>query len=239
MPPYLPQYPLGDTFADLPDFIKTLLFSGWRMVLRAVASLLSYEAERRRIGDAGSRTPQKRGKRRYFRHTTDRPHRAAQLRFIRRDGEPAKTTNFALVYASPTLAATIGSAAAAAGTTTAALEAAIAEECWRRFAELSLGRFAETTGAAERWYRAAPVLLNMLDPHRRPTVGRGCGTGPQNRARWVRQPPRGRLQRAPRRAGLFFDLGVSPREPRFTVGSDIRDAVIYLYWVGAECSVKR
>ena len=170
VPPCLPYHPLGGPFADVPDFTKTLLFSGWRMVPRAVASLLSYEAERRTIGDAGSRTSKEEGERRYFRDASDRPHPAAQLRFTRRDGEPAKMTNFALIYPSLTLAAAVNPAAATAGATAGDLEAAVAAACRTRFNELSLGRFAESTGASERWYWAAPVLLDALDGERRSTV---------------------------------------------------------------------
>lgn len=48
IPPALPYYQLGGAFAEpaLTRFTKRLIFSHWRMVPRAVASLLSYEAER-------------------------------------------------------------------------------------------------------------------------------------------------------------------------------------------------
>jgi hypothetical protein len=50
VPPACPEYPLAGAFAEQKGFSKTLLFSQWRMVPRAVSALLSYEAERRTVG---------------------------------------------------------------------------------------------------------------------------------------------------------------------------------------------
>lgn len=49
IPPSLPYYNLGDPYSDqaLKKFTKRLVFSSWRMVPRMVASLTSYEAERK------------------------------------------------------------------------------------------------------------------------------------------------------------------------------------------------
>jgi hypothetical protein len=49
LPPAMPYYELGEPFASLAreGVTKRLLFSAWKVVPRAVASLLSYEAERR------------------------------------------------------------------------------------------------------------------------------------------------------------------------------------------------
>lgn len=50
VPPAKVEYPLGGVFAKQQGYSKTLLFSQWRMVPRAIATLLSYEVERRTIG---------------------------------------------------------------------------------------------------------------------------------------------------------------------------------------------
>ena len=49
IPPALPYYKLGGPFSEpgLQNFTKRLIFSSWRVVPRAIASLLSYEVERR------------------------------------------------------------------------------------------------------------------------------------------------------------------------------------------------
>ena len=47
VPPSLPDYPLQGSFENQQDFSKTLLFSSWAMVPRALSGLISYESERR------------------------------------------------------------------------------------------------------------------------------------------------------------------------------------------------
>ena len=47
VPPTLPHYPLVGCFENQQEFSKTLLFSSWAMVPRALSGLISYEAERR------------------------------------------------------------------------------------------------------------------------------------------------------------------------------------------------
>jgi hypothetical protein len=49
VPPAQPTYPLTGVFAGRRGFTKTLLFSNYRMVPRSIATLMSYEAERRVI----------------------------------------------------------------------------------------------------------------------------------------------------------------------------------------------
>ncbi|MDF1822280.1 MAG: DEAD/DEAH box helicase [Alcanivoracaceae bacterium] len=47
IPPSLPHYPLEGSFLGQEDFTKSLLFSSWALVPRALSGLISYEAERR------------------------------------------------------------------------------------------------------------------------------------------------------------------------------------------------
>lgn len=49
VPPSLPHYPLEGSFKGQENFSKTLLFSSWAIVPRALSSLISYEAERRLV----------------------------------------------------------------------------------------------------------------------------------------------------------------------------------------------
>ena len=49
VPPSLPHYPLEASFRGQGNFSKTLLFSSWAIVPRALSSLISYEAERRLV----------------------------------------------------------------------------------------------------------------------------------------------------------------------------------------------
>ena len=50
MPPSLPYYTPSGVFANQEDFSKILIFSAWEMVPRMIGSLISYEEERRTIG---------------------------------------------------------------------------------------------------------------------------------------------------------------------------------------------
>jgi len=47
VPPTMPYYPHVGSFADHENFSKSLLFSSWALVPRALSGLISYEAERR------------------------------------------------------------------------------------------------------------------------------------------------------------------------------------------------
>jgi hypothetical protein len=59
IPPSLGYYALEGPFAapELANVTKRLVFSSWHMVPRAVASLVSYEAERRMMSSADARAP--------------------------------------------------------------------------------------------------------------------------------------------------------------------------------------
>ena len=58
LPPALPQTELGGAYADAAGFTKRLIFSGWGVVPKAVAGLVSYEFERRNHGaNASYRQP--------------------------------------------------------------------------------------------------------------------------------------------------------------------------------------
>lgn len=50
MPPSFPYYPPSGVFANQENFSKILVFSAWEMVPRMIGSLISYEEERRTIG---------------------------------------------------------------------------------------------------------------------------------------------------------------------------------------------
>ena len=79
-------------------------------------------------------------------------------------------TNFALTYPSLTLADAVDPAAAPGGATAADLEAAAAAACRVQFAALGLEDLVDPAGASERWYWAAPLLMDVRDDDRRPVV---------------------------------------------------------------------
>lgn len=53
IPPTLPYWPLEGPFEGKQAFTKTLLFSAWNVVPEVVSAILSYEAERRMVGQGG------------------------------------------------------------------------------------------------------------------------------------------------------------------------------------------
>ena len=95
IPPSLPYYEPGAPYDDpkLAAFTKRLLFSAWTVVPKAVASLLSYEAERRVMA------------RRRRRNTVEeREKLRGLLRFARTKGRLVGMPVLALLYPSPALA---------------------------------------------------------------------------------------------------------------------------------------
>jgi len=52
LPPTVPYWPLGQVWKDNVGYSKKLVFSAWNVVPDAISALLSYEAERRMVGDA-------------------------------------------------------------------------------------------------------------------------------------------------------------------------------------------
>jgi len=92
IPPSAPHYPLQGAFAANRNFTKTLLFSAWAMVPRALSGLLSYEVERRLQKRKGSRS-------KYF---VEDKKRSVPL--IRLEGKNA-LTGWSLIYPSRVLAA--------------------------------------------------------------------------------------------------------------------------------------
>lgn len=175
VPPSLPYYSLSGVFAQSDGFSKTLIFSAWLMVPRMMASLLSYEVERRTIGAAASVEPQERERgepRTYFVPEGGRRHPVPQLVYRTEGGaEPANMTNFALLFPSLTLAAAFDpSEAIVSGKDRHTLEASMAQKCREWIDSLNLKRFERAEGESDRWYWAAPLLLDKLNPDYQPVL---------------------------------------------------------------------
>jgi len=91
IPPSAPHYPLEEAFAGNSEFSKTLLFSSWAMVPRAISGLVSYEMERRLQPRRGPKQP-------YF--TADKDRLSPPIRLT--DGSALE--GWSLVYPSLVLA---------------------------------------------------------------------------------------------------------------------------------------
>ena len=101
MPPSRPYYEMEGVYKNTEFSSKTLIFSAWEMVPRMLASLLSYEAERRTVGKL-AKDYQDRDVH-YF-YTGERRYPSARMNFSVRNGQPGAMTLFCLLYPSKFLA---------------------------------------------------------------------------------------------------------------------------------------
>jgi hypothetical protein len=175
VPPSLPYYPLSGAFAKSDGFSKTLVFSAWLMVPRMLASLLSYEVERRTIGSAASVEPQERdrGERRtYFALEGGRRHPVPQLVYRTEGGtEPANMTNFAVLFPSMTLASIFRPEKAIVSKMDRdSVVAELVQKCRELIDSLNLRRFESAEGESDRWYWAAPLLFDKLNHGSQPLL---------------------------------------------------------------------
>jgi hypothetical protein len=173
LPPALPYYQLAGAYAgvDAERLTKRLIFSSWHVVPKAVAALLSYEAERRMAGAvAGDER---------VNTIEERRKRQGRLRFSRGpEGVPASMSVLGLLYPGIVLAeAGDPLEIARRHGKWPAYEAVLADaERHVRGALEELPAFREATGSVDdkSWYWAASILLDL---HRHPDAARA----------WLRQ----------------------------------------------------
>lgn len=160
MPPSFPYYRLGSCYETCKDVTKRLLFSSWRIVPKVVATLVSYEAERRmfRLFESDpENTPEARAKRKGL----------LQFAFTdnRLTGMPAMT----LLYPSESLARlfdpllmmqTCHNDRDNGLETLDQVIERIKNELEELLANLNPGIRKDGTLEDESWYWAAPVLLD-------------------------------------------------------------------------------
>jgi hypothetical protein len=159
LPPSLPYYELGGPFRDLSttDLTKRLVFSAWNVVPKVIASLTSYEAERRMMtidNNHAENSPQAR-------------KRIKPLLQVKRAGDDfSGLSALTLLYPSPSLAR-LGDPREIARThspsgriiTRDTLLSAVRERIKVAMAPLVLDT--PTDGKEdERWYWVAPLLLD-------------------------------------------------------------------------------
>lgn len=102
VPPSFPYYKPQGVYKNAENFSKTLVFSSWEMVPRMIASLLSYESERRTTGKLASMS--KDTDAHYF-HKGEKRYPVARLNFsVGLDKKPRAMNLFCLLYPSQFLA---------------------------------------------------------------------------------------------------------------------------------------
>lgn len=103
IPPSRPYYALQGAYKNSHDFSKVLVFSSWEMVPRMIGAMISYEAERKTIGELykGADNISSKNKR----YSAKRRYPYPRLQFsLSAFGEPQRMTLFCLLYPSATLA---------------------------------------------------------------------------------------------------------------------------------------
>jgi hypothetical protein len=159
LPPTLPYWNLGGAFATAAeaDLTKRLVFSGWNVVPKAIASMMSYEVERRILRsfeEDPRNTPEARKRRRPL------------LRFQIDDGRPSGMPVLGWMYPSSSLVSLIDPAAAArCGRSDAEGVLREAENRIGPLLEPLFRRYATSQGSREdeAWYWAAPILLDLAE----------------------------------------------------------------------------
>ena len=165
VPPSLPCYTPSGAFEGTEGFSKTLIFSSWLMVPRMLSSLISYEVERKTVGNPASVDPQEKDARKYFHNKSERRHPIPQLVFSQKkaeDGESANNmSNFALLYPSQTLADAFDPTDAfIRGQSLAEVREEVASRIQKLIDDAELQNFSTSRGESDRWYWAAPLLLD-------------------------------------------------------------------------------
>lgn len=153
IPPSLPYWTLEGAYAEIPHFTKRLIFSSWKVAPKAIAGVLSYEAERRMLEARGETPPYSKL------YEAIRP----LLRFAERDGRLTAMSSFALLYPSPTWATQFDPLEEAASFASVPSAAEVLKLIETKVEQLLAPhvRAAPTSGAVDqRWYWTAPLLLD-------------------------------------------------------------------------------
>ncbi len=164
--PTLPYYELSGAFEGQKNFSKTLVFSSWVFVPRMIATLVSYEAERLTIGDKRSIGKQEQGQKRdrkYFQKGKEKRYPRPQLVFSGegKSRSAANMTNFCLLYPSPTLAELYHPKQnLVENKPIKEIRRSLCKKLKLLFQELNLKRFETEAGEPDRWYWAAPLLMD-------------------------------------------------------------------------------
>ena len=155
VPPSMPYYDLGGPFKGIKEFSKMLIFSSWEMVPRMVASLVSYESERRIADELRKNEKEVKyyssGKKRYP---------PARLNFSVSLGETKAMSLFSLIYPSESLADSFDPIVALnSGLTLKQIERNVRAQISERLSKLNFKK-AFLGREDSRWYYLAPMLMD-------------------------------------------------------------------------------
>ena len=176
VPPSKPYYEPQGIFKNAKSFSKILVFSAWEMVPRMIASLISYEAERKTVGKLVTQNneremtrfqklleklPTNKQNTDYFTPNNKR-FPVARLRFNVSGNEPKAMSLFCLLYPSDKLAGLYNPIKCLnAGMSIKDIERDVSQEISNLL--LQLKGFESNGRTDDRWYYIAPLLLDKKD----------------------------------------------------------------------------
>lgn len=163
IPPTVNYYKPRKIYPSYSDFTKTLVFSSWKMVPRAISTVLSYESERKTMATYYKLVklfvP-------YFADKDERKKRKPTpiLAFkIKSGGESSAMSLFTLIYPSKFLADLYDPQNNLTNSFSIdQLIEKLSEQIEEKFNSLNLVRFVGKGGESERWFWAAPLLLDKF-----------------------------------------------------------------------------
>ena len=154
VPPSKPYYELQGVYKGKEGFSKILVFSAWAMVPRMLGAMLSYEAERRTIGEANKRAETEGAESRsYF---SARRYPSGRLRL-----SDNTLSVLCLLYPSKTLAGLYDHLQFQKLTNLDDVEARIKDSLMPMLQSLEQFCDPESTREDDKWYYYAPILLDQ------------------------------------------------------------------------------
>lgn len=148
-PPSLPYYELTGAFKGCEKFSKTLIFSSWEMVPRMISSLVSYEIERRTIGQL----------KRDVKYFAKRRYPSSRMRFALKNNEPTQMSLFTLLYPSLFLI-DVYDPVGCLGMSLNQIENEVKFKIKRKLDNIP---FEDSDREDLRWYHMAPLLLDSAN----------------------------------------------------------------------------
>ena len=156
VPPCRPYYSFGGVYKDAEDFSKILVFSSWEMVPKMISTLISYEEERRTVGEL------------IRKNARDKDASTSTYFSTRRYPQPrlkitaSSLSALALLYPSNTLANLYNPIKDMRNGLTAlpSLEETLSDRINTRLADLPNPMDVRVD---KRWYYLAPMLLDLHD----------------------------------------------------------------------------
>ncbi|MHC1773821.1 MAG: hypothetical protein AB9834_00270 [Lentimicrobium sp.] len=163
VPPTINYYKPRKIYPSYSDFTKTLVFSSWKMVPRAISTVLSYEAERKIMTTYRKLVKLNEP---YFADKDERKKRKPTpiLAFkIKSGGESSAMSLFTLIYPSKFLADLYDPQNNLSESFSIdQLIEKLSRQIEEKFNLLNLSRFVGKGGESERWFWAAPLLLDKF-----------------------------------------------------------------------------